>query len=129
MTNTNINTVDLTPVLESVISLVIAIFSIIVIPKFKAWLNAKLAVINTKLTASQIEVVKVIIKALVDAAEQIYANTSKSGISKKKYVMELAKTKLAELGYSFDDKEIEAYLEQAVRDMNKDKDVDVKAEM
>lgn len=122
MTNTNINTVDLTPVLESVISLVVAIFSIIVIPKFKAWLN-------TKLTASQIEVVKTIIKALVDAAEQIYANTSKSGISKKKYVMELAKTKLAELGYSFDDKEIEAYLEQAVRDMNKDKDADVKAEM
>lgn len=122
MTNTNINTVDLTPILEGVISLVVAIFSIIVIPKFKAWLN-------TKLTASQIEVVKTIIKALVDAAEQIYANTSKSGISKKKYVMELAKTKLAELGYSFDDKEIEAYLEQAVRDMNKDKDADVKAEM
>lgn len=122
MTNTNINTVDLTPILEGVISLVVAIFSIIVIPKFKAWLN-------TKLTASQIEVVKTIIKALVDAAEQIYANTIKSGISKKKYVMELAKTKLAELGYSFDDKEIEVYLEQAVRDMNKDKDADVKAEM
>lgn len=122
MTNTNINTVDLTPILEGVISLVVAIFSIIVIPKFKAWLN-------TKLTASQIEVVKTIIKALVDAAEQIYTNTNKSGTSKKKYVMELAKTKLAELGYSINDKEIEAYLEQAVRDMNKDKDADVKAEM
>lgn len=122
MTNTNINTVDLTPILEGVISLVVAIFSIIVIPKFKAWLN-------TKLTASQIEVVKTIIKALVDAAEQIYTNTNKSGTSKKKYVMELAKTKLAELGYSIDDKEIEAYLEQAVRDMNKDKDANVKAEM
>lgn len=122
MTNTNINTVDLTPVLEGLISLVVAIFSIIVIPKFKAWLN-------TKLTASQIEVVKTIIKALVNAAEQIYANTSKSGISKKKYVMDMAKTKLAELGYSINDKEVEAYLEQAVRDMNKDKDTDVKAEM
>lgn len=122
MTNTNINTVDLTPILEGVISLVVAIFSIIVIPKFRAWLNAKL-------TASQIEVVKTIIKALVDAAEQIYTNTNKSGTSKKKYVMELAKTKLAELGYSIDDKEIGAYLEQAVRDMNKDKDADVKAEM
>lgn len=119
MTN---NTVDLTPILEGIISLVIAVFSIIVIPKFKAWLN-------TKLTASQIEVVKTIIKALVDAAEQIYTNTNKSGVSKKKYVMELAKTKLAELGYSINDKEIEAYLEQAVRDMNKDKDADVKAEM
>ena len=122
MTNTNINTVDLTPILEGVISLVVAIFSIIVIPKFKAWLN-------TKLTASQIEVVKTIIKALVDAAEQIYTNTNKSGTSKKKYVMELAKTKLAELGYSIDDKEIEAYLEQAVRDMNKDKDADAKVSM
>lgn len=119
---TNVNTVDLTPVLEGIISLVIAVFSIIVIPKFKAWLN-------TKLTASQIEVIKTIIKALVDAAEQIYTNTNKSGTSKKKYVMEMAKAKLAELGYSVDDKEIEAYLEQAVRDMNKDKDADVKAEM
>lgn len=129
MTNTNVNTIDLTPILEGIISLVITVFSIIVIPKFRAWLNAKLAVINTKLTASQIEVIKTIIKALVNAAEQIYANTSKSGISKKKYVMELAKTKLAELGYSINDKVIEAYLEQAVRDMNKDKDADVKAEM
>lgn len=122
MTNTNINTIDLTPILEGIISLVIMVFSIIVIPKFRAWLN-------TKLTASQIEVIKTIIKALVNAAEQIYANTSKSGISKKKYVMDMAKTKLAELGYSINDKEIEAYLEQAVRDMNKDKDADVKAEM
>ena len=126
---TNVNTVDLTPILEGIISLVITVFSIIVIPKFRAWLNAKLAVINTKLTASQIEVIKTIIKALVDAAEQIYTNTNKSGTSKKKYVMELAKTKLAELGYSINDKEIEAYLEQAVRDMNKDKDADVKAEI
>lgn len=119
MTN---NAVDLTPILEGVISLVVAVFSIIAIPKFKAWLN-------TKLTVSQIEVVKTIIKALVDAAEQIYINTNKSGTSKKKYVMELAKAKLTELGYSINDKEIEAYLEQAVREMNKDKDIDTKAEM
>lgn len=112
MTNT---TIDLTPVLEGIISLVIAIFSIIIIPKFRAWLG-------TKLTASEIEVVKVIIKTLVNAAEQIYANTSKSGISKKKYVLDMAKTKLAELGYTINDKEIEAYLEQAVRDMNLDKE-------
>lgn len=122
MTNTNVNAVDLTPILEGVISLVVAIFSIIVIPKFKAWLN-------TKLTASQIEVIKTIIKALVNAAEQIYINTNKSGTSKKKYVMEMAKAKLTELGYTIDDKEIEAYLEQAVREMNKDKDADTKAEM
>lgn len=119
MTN---NTVDLTPILEGVISLVVAIFSIIVIPKFKAWLN-------TKLTASQIEVVKTIIKALVDAAEQIYTNTNKSGTSKKKYVMELAKTKLAELRYAIDEKEIEAYLEQAVREMNKTADFTYRPEI
>lgn len=126
---TNVNTIDLTPVLESIISLVITVFSIIVIPKFRAWLNAKLAVINTKLTASQIEVIKTIIKALVDAAEQIYTNTNKSGTSKKKYVMELAKTKLAELGYAIDEKEIEAYLEQAVREMNKTADFTYRPEI
>lgn len=122
MTNTNINTVDLTPIIKCVISFIITVFSIIIYPKFRAW-------IDTKLTANQMEIVKIVIKSFVDAAEQIYTNTNKSGASKKKYVMEMAKTKLAELGYSINEKEIEAYLEQAVRDMNKDKDADVKAEM
>lgn len=109
MTNTTIN---ITPILEGIISLVIATLSMVVIPKIRVWLD-------TKLTASQMEVVKIMIKSFVSAAEQIYINTSKSGVSKKKYVMDMAKAKLAELGYTIDEKEIEAYLEQAVREMNK----------
>lgn len=116
MTNTTIN---ITPILEGIISLVIATLSMVVIPKIKVWLDTKLVWLNTKLTASQMEVVKIMIKSFVSAAEQIYINTSKSGVSKKKYVMDMAKAKLAELGYTIDEKEIEAYLEQAVREMNK----------
>lgn len=116
------NTIDLTPIIKCVISFIITVFTIVIYPKFRAW-------VDTKLTVNQIEVVKIVIKSFVDAAEQIYTNTNKSGASKKKYVMEMAKAKLAELGYSVDDKEIEAYLEQAVREMNKDKDADTKVSM
>lgn len=107
MTNVNI-----TPILEGVISLVVAILSIVVIPKIKIWLN-------NKLTSSQIETIKIIVKAAVEAAEQIYANSSKSGASKKQFVLEYVQKKLGELGLSVDIKEIEIYLEQAVLELKK----------
>lgn len=107
MTN---NTIDFTPVLEGIISIVISIFSIIVIPKFKSWLD-------TKLSASQINVAKIIINSAVKAAEQIYAQSEKSGSSKKKFVIEYVQEKLQDLGLSIDTHEIEIYLEQAVLEL------------
>ena len=111
MTNINI-----TPILEGVISLVVAILSIVVIPKIKVWLNSKL-------TSSQIETIKIIVKSAVEAAEQIYANSSKSGASKKQFVLEYVQKKLDKLGLSVDIKEIEVYLEQAVLEMKNSFDI------
>ena len=105
MTNINI-----TPIIETVIGLIITIVSVIVIPKFKVW-------INNNLSEKQIEIAKVVISSCVQAAEQIYANSEKAGSSKKKYVMEYAKKKLAEIGLTIDEKEIEVYLEQAVLEL------------
>ena len=105
MTNINI-----TPIIETVIGLIITIVSVIVIPKFKVW-------ISNNLSEKQIEIAKVVISSCVQAAEQIYINSEKAGSSKKRYVMEYVKTKLAEIGLTIDEKEIEVYLEQAVLEL------------
>ena len=105
---------NITPILESLITLIITIFSVFVIPKLHIW-------INNKLSEKQIEIAKVVISSCVQAAEQIYARSEKSGASKKKYVMEYAKNKLESIGFTFDASEIEVYLEQAVKDMNDNK--------
>ena len=101
---------NITPILESLITLIITIFSVFVIPKLHIW-------INNKLSEKQIEIAKVVISSCVQAAEQIYAKSEKAGSSKKKYVMEYAKSKLAEIGLTIDEKEIEVYLEQAVLEL------------
>ena len=101
---------NITPILESLITLIITIFSVFVIPKLHIW-------INNKLSEKQIEIAKVVISSCVQAAEQIYAQSEKAGSSKKKYVMEYAKNKLAEIGLTIDEKEIEVYLEQAVLEL------------
>ena len=103
-------TIDITPIIETVLGLIITIISVIVIPKFKIW-------INNNLSEKQIEIAKIIIQSCVQAAEQIYANSEKAGSSKKEYVMEYAKNKLAEIGLTIDEKEIEVYLEQAVLEL------------
>ena len=101
---------NITPILESLIAFIITIFSVVVIPKLHIW-------INNKLSEKQIEIAKVVISSCVQAAEQIYARSEKAGSSKKKYVMEYAKNKLAEIGLTIDEKEIEVYLEQAVLEL------------
>ena len=101
---------NITPILESLITLIITIFSVFVIPKLHIW-------INNNLSEKQIEIAKVVISSCVQAAEQIYAQSEKAGSSKKKYVMEYAKNKLAEIGLTIDEKEIEVYLEQAVLEL------------
>ena len=102
--------IDITPIVEGIIGLVVAIISAIIIPKIRVW-------VNNNLTVKQIDIIKIIVQSAVQAAEQIYAQSEKAGSSKKKYVMEYAKNKLAEIGLTIDEKEIEVYLEQAVLEL------------
>ena len=104
------NTIDITKIIELALGIIIAIPMVIIIPKIKAWAACKLS-------AKQIEIAKIIISSCVQAAEQIYINSEKSGASKKKYVMEYAKNKLESIGFTFDTSEIEVYLEQAVLEL------------
>ena len=102
--------IDITPIVEGIIGLVVAIISAIIIPKIRVW-------VNNNLTVKQIDIIKIIVQSAVQAAEQIYAKSEKAGSSKKKYVMEYAKNKLAEIGLTINDKELEVYLEQAVLEL------------
>ena len=104
------NTIDITTIIELALGIIIAIPMVIIIPKIKAWAACKLS-------EKQIEIAKVVISSCVQAAEQIYINSEKSGASKKKYVMEYAKNKLESIGFTFDTSEIEVYLEQAVLEL------------
>ena len=104
------NTIDITTIIELALGIIIAIPMVIIAPKIKAWAICKLS-------AKQIEIAKIIISSCVQAAEQIYINSEKSGASKKKYVMEYAKNKLESIGFTFDTSEIEVYLEQAVLEL------------
>lgn len=104
------NTIDITAIVELALGIIIAIPAVIIVPKIKAWAACKLS-------AKQIEIAKIIISSCVQAAEQIYINSEKSGASKKKYVMEYAKNKLESIGFTFDTSEIEVYLEQAVLEL------------
>ena len=104
------NTIDITTIIELALGIIIAIPMVIIVPKIKAWAACKLS-------AKQIEIAKIIISSCVQAAEQIYINSEKSGVSKKKYVMEYAKNKLESIGVTFDTSEIEVYLEQAVLEL------------
>lgn len=107
---------NITPIVEAVIGLIITVLSVIVIPKAKIWLT-------NKLTVSQIDIIKLIVTSAVRAAEQIYAQTCKSGSDKKKFVLEYVQNKLATLGMSVDLKEIEIYLEQAVLELKKETEI------
>ena len=102
--------IDITPIVEGIIGLVVAIISAIIIPKIRVW-------VNNNLTVKQIDIIKIIVQSAVSAAEQIYARSEKAGSSKKKFVMEYAKNKLAEIGLTINDKELEVYLEQAVLEL------------
>ena len=102
--------IDITPIVKGIIGLVVAIISAIIIPKIRVW-------VNNNLTVKQIDIIKIIVQSAVSAAEQIYARSEKAGSSKKKYVMEYAKSKLAEIGLTINDKELEVYLEQAVLEL------------
>ena len=102
--------IDITPIVKGIIGLVVAIISAIIIPKIRVW-------VNNNLTVKQIDIIKIIVQSAVSAAEQIYARSEKAGSSKKKFVMEYAKNKLAEIGLTINDKELEVYLEQAVLEL------------
>ena len=93
---------DITKIVEAVITLLCAVITCIVIP-----------LIKSKTTLSQRQELIEWVKIAVTAAEQLYRGSGR-GSEKKKYVLEW----LAQRNVKVDEAEIDAMIESAVHEMN-----------
>lgn len=88
--------IDLTPIMEAIIALVVAVITAFVIP----WLKGKI-------DADKLEQIKLWVTVAVEAAEQLYNGTGR-GEEKKAYVVKFLQEKVFTLDPDSLDKLIEA---------------------
>lgn len=89
---------DITPIIEAVVTLIVALISAFVIPYIKQ-----------KTNKTQQEEIAAWVKIAVTAAEQIYVGSGR-GEEKKAYVVEWLKTR----NLKVDEKKLDALIESAV---------------
>lgn len=90
--------IDLTPIMEAIIALVVAAITAFVIP----WLKGKI-------DADKLEQIKLWVTVAVEAAEQLYNGTGR-GEEKKAYVVKF----LQEKGFTIDPDSLDKLIEAAV---------------
>ncbi len=90
--------IDLTPIMEAIIALVVAVITAFVIP----WLKGKI-------DADKLEQIKLWVTVAVEAAEQLYNGTGR-GEEKKAYVVKF----LQEKGFTLDSDSLDKLIEAAV---------------
>lgn len=90
--------IDLTPIMEAIIALVVAVITVFVIP----WLKGKI-------DADKLEQIKLWVTVAVEAAEQLYNGTGR-GEEKKAYVVKF----LQEKGFTIDPDSLDKLIEAAV---------------
>ena len=90
--------IDLTPIMEAIIALVVAVITAFVIP----WLKGKI-------DADKLEQIKLWVTVAVEAAEQLYNGTGR-GEEKKAYVVKF----LQEKGVTLDPDSLDKLIEAAV---------------
>lgn len=90
--------IDLTPIMEAIIALVVAVITAFVIP----WLKGKI-------DADKLEQIKLWVTVAVEAAEQLYNGTGR-GEEKKAYVVKF----LQEKGFTLDPGSLDKLIEAAV---------------
>ena len=90
--------IDLTPIMEAIIALVVAVITAFVIP----WLKGKI-------DTDKLEQIKLWVTVAVEAAEQLYNGTGR-GEEKKAYVVKF----LQEKGFTIDPDSLDKLIEAAV---------------
>lgn len=90
--------IDLTPIMEAIIALVVAVITAFVIP----WLKGKI-------DADKLEEIELWVTVAVEAAEQLYNGTGR-GEEKKAYVVKF----LQEKGFTLDPDSLDKLIEAAV---------------
>ncbi|MBQ9912888.1 MAG: holin [Clostridia bacterium] len=99
--------IDLTPVIEALITLITAAITVFILPKLRSYLTEKLS-------AQQRENLRQWVKVAVAAAEQLYG--SKTGQQKKEYVVSFLLSK----GIVVDIDEVTALIESEVYKLTAD---------
>lgn len=102
--------VDITPIAEALLSLIISIVAVIVLPRVKTWLDAR----TTKADRDNI---MNLVRVAVNAAEQLYQSQTgeKLGAKRKEYVMNLLAAQNLNIDYDM----LEAMVEDEVLKLNK----------
>lgn len=100
-------TIDVTQIILAVITLLSAIVTGFLIPLLRSKLGSE----ESKLSESQIAILKAVARTGVFAAEQIY--NSDEGQKKKSYVLEL----LRQQGFDVDLSAVDAAIEAAVKEL------------
>lgn len=95
---------NITPIIEALVKLVVAVLCVAVIPYLKE-----------KYTTAQLEMAYSLIKIAVQAAEQIY--TSEQGTQKKEYVVEYITSKGLK-SLKIDTKDLDSMIEAAVLELH-----------
>lgn len=90
--------IDLTPIMEAIIALVVAVITAFVVP----WLKGKI-------DADKLEQIKLWVTVAAEAAEQLYNGTGR-GEEKKAYVVKF----LQEKGFTLDPDSLDKLIEAAV---------------
>lgn len=98
--------IDITTIIEAILGLLTAILTVVIIPKLNATLK-------NKLDEDELDALKRSITIAVRAAEQIYKNTPKSGVTKKQYVLDY----LANQGYTVNVSEVSTLIEAIVNEL------------
>lgn len=106
---TNVNTIDITPIIEAVIAVIGVVITVAVIP----W-------IKSKLNATQWNNLNEYAMVFVQTAEMLFKGTS-LGRDKKKWVIEKLTAIAEEHNLKFSTDAIEAAIENAVKNMNDNK--------
>ncbi len=96
--------VDLTQIVVAVLTLIISLVSAFLVPYIK-----------TKVTAQQLETIKLWVKVAVEAAEMLYKGSGR-GEEKKKYVLDFLESK----GFKLNTEEIDNLIESAVLELKKE---------
>ena len=90
--------IDLTPIIEAIIALIVALVSVFLIP----WLK-------TKIGENKLAEIMTWVQVAVEAAEQLYKESGQ-GAKKKQYVLDF----LASKGFTLNEDEIDKLIESAV---------------
>lgn len=93
--------IDLTPVLEALVSLVVVIITCVIVPY-----------IRKKTSQETFDEIREWVKIAVLAAEQIYTGSGR-GTEKKAYVVDFLKSK----GFTIDSASVDALIESCVKEL------------